>query len=260
LTRFRVTGIVRLSLSIGDDDLSKKYKGKPCVYCVDALSTGADHVIAREFFSERWRQNLPKVPACDKCNSRKARFETVLTALIPLGSDHPVAVEIGAKVLHGRLAKNLALQRSMFASMQTVWREMPSALLLPSAMFGGHGHEFGELFGLIVRGLVWHEWQALIPKDYDVRVGTVPPEGRDDLRVTLLSCGSDHTVSRRFAGGGFVYTATRNATDAAMSMWELAFYDGSQMATPRGREIVTLFVFVLTGPRSIIEKEAREAT
>lgn len=240
--------------SLGADSLSKKYKGKTCVYCVDAPSTGADHVIAREFFTERWRQNLPKVPACSGCNSRKARLETLLTALIPMASDHPVALEISSTALPRRLAKNEALQRSLISGMQPVWREMPNGLLLPSVMFPGYGTEFSDLFDLIVRGLIWYEWRAFVPKDHDVRVATVLEEGVPDLRRILLSCGTDHTIRRVFAGGGFVYTATRNSEDAAMSMWELAFYSGTQMATPRDQRIVPLFVFVITGPHAIIEK------
>ncbi len=240
--------------------MSKKYKGKICVYCVEALATGRDHVIAREFFAERRRANLPQVPACDACNSRKGRLETVFTALLPLASDHPVAVEISSRALTNRLAKNAALRRSVFDSMRPIWREMPSGLLLPSGMFPGHGEEFEELFDLIVRGLSWHEWRAFIPKDYDVRVGMVPPEGRDGLRPILLSCGLEYTVIRRYADGGFVYTAARNKDSPALSMWELAFYDGPQLAAPRGRKIVPLFVFALVGPRALIEREAHTAT
>jgi hypothetical protein len=88
----------------------------------------------------------------------------------------------------------------------------------------------------------------------------VPPEGRDDLRDIVLTCGPDYTVRRRFAGGGFVYIGIRNPDNAALSMWELAFYDGSQLATPRGKKMIPLFVFALTGPRGVIERGPAEAT
>lgn len=43
--------------------MSKKYKGKLCVYCGERPSTKTgDHVFAREFFLESERDNPIKVP------------------------------------------------------------------------------------------------------------------------------------------------------------------------------------------------------
>jgi hypothetical protein len=55
--------------------VSKKFKGKPCVYCTDGTAISADHVIARQFFLERHRANIPKAPACVKCNGEKSALE-----------------------------------------------------------------------------------------------------------------------------------------------------------------------------------------
>lgn len=64
--------------------MSKKYKGKICVYCADAISVTGDHVFAREFFLETQRDNLPQVPACEKYNNRKSVLEHYLTTVLPL--------------------------------------------------------------------------------------------------------------------------------------------------------------------------------
>ena len=55
--------------------MSKKFKGKLCVYCGTGESETADHVVAREFFPETHRDGLPKVPACKACNAAKAALE-----------------------------------------------------------------------------------------------------------------------------------------------------------------------------------------
>jgi len=67
---------------------SKKYKGKPCVYCVDGISIDGEHIISRKFFPEEFRDNLPKAPSCKQCNSDKSKLEHYLTAVLPFSSDH----------------------------------------------------------------------------------------------------------------------------------------------------------------------------
>lgn len=68
--------------------MSKKYKGKICVYCVEAESTSTDHVFARKFFLETDRAGLPQVPSCDPCNRAKATLEHYLASVLPFGARH----------------------------------------------------------------------------------------------------------------------------------------------------------------------------
>jgi hypothetical protein len=68
--------------------MSKKYKGKVCVYCGKEPSTTGDHVFAREFFLVKHRDGLPQVPSCDKCNGEKSALEHYLTAVLPFGARH----------------------------------------------------------------------------------------------------------------------------------------------------------------------------
>jgi hypothetical protein len=91
--------------------MSKKYKGKTCVYCgAVGLSELPDHVLAREFVLERYRANLPKVPACDACNNNKSKLETALTALLPFGARHADAAENLNTLVPKRLRRNNALR------------------------------------------------------------------------------------------------------------------------------------------------------
>ena len=66
--------------------MSKRFRDKPCVYCLtNPSTTTGDHVFAREFFPEAARANLPKVPACESCNNEKSHLEHYLTAVLPFG-------------------------------------------------------------------------------------------------------------------------------------------------------------------------------
>ena len=55
--------------------VSKRFRGKLCIYCLrDPSTSTGDHVFAREFFPESERADLPKVPACEACNNKKSKL------------------------------------------------------------------------------------------------------------------------------------------------------------------------------------------
>ena len=96
--------------------MGKKYKGKICVYCGSAPSETAHHVVARKFFLEKDRANLPKVPACLGCNGQKSTLENHLTTVLPFGGRHADARSSLVDRVPPRLAKNRALHRALAAS------------------------------------------------------------------------------------------------------------------------------------------------
>ena len=88
--------------------MGKGYKGVRCVYCQDREAGTADHVIARGFFPEDKRGDLPKVPACSECNNAKSKLEHTLTAIMPFGAQHADASK-ALEMAEPRLAKNKKL-------------------------------------------------------------------------------------------------------------------------------------------------------
>jgi len=93
--------------------VSKRFKGKICVYCVKNLSTNqGDHIFAREFFLPNRRQNLPKVPACKQCNGDKSKLEHYLTSILPFGGRHGDA-RSNIELVPKRLAKNARLRETI---------------------------------------------------------------------------------------------------------------------------------------------------
>ena len=101
--------------------MSKKFKGKTCVYCaVPGASETGDHVFAREFFLPDQRAELPKVPACGPCNSAKSELEHYLTAVLPFASNHPHSSHLLRERVPERLANNRRLHRALAAGAATV--------------------------------------------------------------------------------------------------------------------------------------------
>ena len=67
--------------------MRNRFKRLPCVYCGKRATTD-DHVFAAKFFLERERGNLPKVPACQKCNNEKSHLEDYLMVVLGFGAMH----------------------------------------------------------------------------------------------------------------------------------------------------------------------------
>jgi len=111
--------------------MSKKYKGKVCVYCGVNTSDTADHIFAREFFLQENRQNLPKVPACKKCNSEKSVLEHYATTVLPFGGRGKRTQDFLKTMVRKRLAKNYKLHVALFVGKQRRWRQAESGVFVP---------------------------------------------------------------------------------------------------------------------------------
>jgi hypothetical protein len=146
--------------------MSKKFKGKPCVYCSNNVASMADHVFAREFFLPARRADLPKVPACHTCNDEKGRLEHYLTTTLGFGACHADALTNLAEMVPARLAKNAALARFLNYGEGRVWAP-EGRLVVPVMTLPIDGDKIGQLFRFIVKGLMWHHWGVLL----DTRTG-----------------------------------------------------------------------------------------
>jgi ribosomal protein L40E len=98
--------------------MKKNFKGKICAYCGSAQAATDDHIFARSLFLEGDRPDLPKAPACRKCNEAKSKLEHYVTAVLPFGGRHPQAGENLLKMVPRRLDKNRRLGQEMARSMR----------------------------------------------------------------------------------------------------------------------------------------------
>jgi hypothetical protein len=227
--------------------MSKKYKGKTCVYCAKRTSTGADHVIALEFFPMNKRANLPKVPSCDECNSAKSELEHYATTVLLFGSQHEDAEDMLKELASKRLNKNLKLKRELQKKSERIWVKSPSDLLVPSMMVPMKGDNFKKLFSMIIRGLYWHNWKIIFPSNYKIEILTINLQGLIEFRDNL-PLDASNTIQDNFGKGVFFYKCIKADDDPGISAWEMYFYNG---ITIKGQGNQTVFFCGLTGPEEI---------
>lgn len=230
--------------------MSKAFKKKPCVYCGGLRqATTGDHVIARQFFLEKDRGNLPKAPACVPCNQEKSRLEHYLTTLLPFGARHPAATENLETQLPSRLAKNRKLHRILADSFGGAPQpENQAGSVETRVPFEGEKLEL--LYGFIARGLLWHEWGVLLAQDDVVYPISLAPAGEELFRQ-LLSMNNQKRVSRNLGNGTFIYAGAQGTDYPGFSVWEFQFYAGVMLTEGNGSSAVSLKGGVITGKSSL---------
>lgn len=237
----------------GTREVSKKFKGKRCVYCGVAQTTSADHVFAREFFLPTQRNDLPKVPACLSCNGAKSKVEHYLTTVLPFGG----VTEQGAELLwqtEKRLAKNEALRRNLRQDQGTIWQVGPT-LTLPSMTIPIDPEQLNTLFTLIAKGLIWHHYRTILSADdfIDVITPTVVGEQFVDH---LLSLNGNHAQAD--LGSGTVrYRGLQSRDTPSITAWSIWFYGGIHFAGQEGA--LTRRIDVVTGPQTVKVRAERAA-
>ncbi|MFZ3063903.1 MAG: hypothetical protein WA277_01305 [Nitrospirota bacterium] len=228
--------------------MSKIYKGKTCVYCATEESTCSDHVIAREFFPSDMRNYLPKVSSCDACNNKKAKLEHYATSILPFGSMHENAEEMLRGATARRLERNIKLKKELKNNMQRIWLKSKSNLILPTITIPINGDILTQLFSMIIRGLYYHNWQMIIPRDYFVEVYTLTLRGLLLFREMMISKAPSNYIQKKLGNGIFHYSCTRGDKEPGISAWEMYFYNGVMIA---GEKNELVYFCGLTGPEAI---------
>ncbi len=205
---------------------SKKYKGKTCAYCgkVGVSDTG-DHVFAREFFLARHRANLPQVPACKRCNNEKSTLETYLLQILPLGANHPDALETSSTLMPKRAAHvSNKILRSILEH-----PNKPVSLIDQS----GQQHEripvhldAGKLTdwcGMVARGLANFHWGITTPK-YEIKTIPLALSVESEILAMVGSFSGGERVQETLGNGAFAYRGFKCADGEPASMWMIYLY------------------------------------
>ncbi len=240
---------------------SKRFRNKTCVYCGrDGVSDTADHVIAREFFRDHERANLPKVPACAVCNNAKSHLEHYVLSVLPMGGIHPDAVATIADRVGPRLAKNEALRRALFAGQRDrlvlgpdgVWRE---GMSIPF-----EGKKLAALAGFIALGLAWHHWQIQIAPNAVANATLFSAEGAQYFERALASLPLEQRVDRKFDSDVIAYRGGYQATNKNVTLWEIQFYGGVEFgdSKKKGETARSMFIATSDDPNWIARHSARE--
>jgi hypothetical protein len=210
--------------------MSKRFRGKPCVYCNAAPSTTTgDHVFAREFFLESRRANLPKVPACEACNNDKSKLEHYLTAVLPFGGRHKDSAEHLSTLVEPRLANNLRLHGELSSGLDHAL-SLERGVIMPVHTVPIDGEKIGQLFGFITKALVWHHWQIIVePESHRAWAGFLNPIGLE-LFSPFFASSDQARVHENLGDGTFTYEGVQGTDDPAMSMWLFNIYSGMKLS------------------------------
>ena len=149
---------------------SKKYKSKTCAYCCHEGSSAAkEHIIAREFFLERYRDHLPTVPACNSCNSKKSALETYALGVLPFGSRLPHSEEYIGSKMERRLTQHPKLRRELGSGSSREWI-VQNGVLVPAMTMPLDPDRIDPLVAMIVRGLFNYEFGFPLHRHWEVSV------------------------------------------------------------------------------------------
>lgn len=230
--------------------MSKRFKGKVCAYCGGESETG-DHVVGRNFVLDRYRANLPQVPACGKCNVAKSALETYAMAVMAFGGRHADAVEQLTTKVPERLAKNNKLSRALQQGYGGIWVSGGVGAFDWRMAIPLNGTKLDELMRMIAQGLAnFHFNVVAAPGEYMSYAGYVTGEGAALLDRAMSSSGQK--VADNLGNGAFVYEGLQSRQTPGFTVWRMKLYD-AQVAGPGG---TSSLVYGFTAPRGNAAGEA----
>lgn len=210
--------------------MSKKFKEKTCVYCAENISEGADHVFAREFFLEKHRENLPKVPSCNPCNNSKSRLETYLLGILPFGAQHKDATTHLKEKVPRRLKKNQKLRRSILKGQQTKWVRNDKGLIVQAKSLPFEPDKLVALAKFFVKGLMWHHWGALISPHPDMEVMILTKVGEEVFQNQFLGLNVNASVDENLGDGTVAYQGLQCIDNHSCAVWRFKIFEGIEVS------------------------------
>lgn len=182
-----------------------------------------DHVFAREFLPVECRANLPRVPACERCNADKAKLEHYLT-LLPFGGNHPASTNLLTARVPKRLAKNVRPHRQLAEGRGRVLVK-ERGIIQPSMALPFEGWKLPELFVLITHGMIAHAFGAQIPQDYSV-IAAILTERGEEITCPLLAMNAKNRAVATIADGLIEYEGAQAFDNPALTVWRYRLYGG----------------------------------
>jgi hypothetical protein len=232
--------------------MKKALGGNLCAYCGERPATTEDHVIGRNFFPVHLRSNLPKVPACSDCNGRKSNYERYAMAVFPFGSEHHAAQDILRTKVKLRLEKDQRLLRQLQQSQKDVTVVNPDGSTDTTIAIRLDDEQTLNLFGMIIRGLLWHHWRSPLPSSHVVRLFWLTDHELGLFRKFILSLSPDQFQDVSLANGTFWYQFTRNPDDPFFTAWILGIYGILNVCDVDDNvQLLRYHVAALTGPQEV---------
>lgn len=226
--------------------MSKKYKGKTCVYCAEEKSSETgDHIFAREFFVKSMRNELPKAPACFPCNNAKSELEHYLTTIFPFGGKHINAKET-LQMVPPRLNKNKKLHTEILAN-QTNVRSQDGRLIPSLTGVPLDSEKMYTLLRLIIRGLSAHYFDTILPKEQPN--GLLAPDIRlSEPMSGIFNMTEAKHVKKRLGNGTIDLEGSQSNLEPYTTVWRICIYGGLTLIDSRTQQQADFWIYGLTGP------------
>lgn len=197
-------------------------------------------MFAREFFLEKHRSGLPKVPACDACNREKSELEHYLTTILPFGGLHPDARANLKSMVPKRLKKNVKLHASLAESYTGDRIPLESGRI-------------ERLLVLIVKGLLWHHWGAILGADDCAAATVLRAAGAAQLDYVLSKLNPRDRVFRNLGESTFIYEGFQTVDSPKSTLWRFLVYGGLCFAeNSRNPGEKASLILAVTGPRALL--------
>jgi hypothetical protein len=226
--------------------MKNRFKGKTCIYCaVPKSSEDGDHVVCRQFFLERHRGDLPKVPACKLCNGRKGSLELYLTTVMLFGGRHADATESLASLAPKRLGGNRRLAREIAEGIEYTAPIDSSGRPSMTAPFDSE--KLRELYEMIARGLAWHHWLLMLPPETVNVYGWFASSEGTAIFDQIFAHNARRRVTRQIKGA-FLYDGAQAKDPEQFTIWRMSLY-GAAMADENNT--LAQIGYVLTAPKTM---------
>jgi hypothetical protein len=233
--------------------LSKRFKGKTCVYCVTPNSSVApDHVLAREFCLVDKRSGIPKVPACAECNKKKSDLEHYVTAVAPFGARHADSTENLTTMVPGRLAKNRPLHRQLEQGLSWHFESRDGLTWVQTLAVPFDARKLLRLYEYMAQGLAHWHWGVYLPRDTcEIYAGFVIPQV-EALFDRMLTVAVAHKVTENLSEGVLLYTGIQDPNHPQLTVWRISLYDGATFGSdPHNPPHTPSRAYVVSGPKSL---------
>ena len=201
---------------------------RKCAYCGELREITRDHVIPRSLFLRPLPDEMVTVPACDACNSKKARHDDFLRDLLTIdfeGCESPIAQRVfQEKVLSShRQGKSLLSRIALNEAKET-------PIVSKSGLYLGECHvahfdlgRANEMFSFIVRGLYFRLREVVLPLDCKFEIRRLDGEGAKKWWESF----KDKQFNGPYILGDGVFQCAYQyaAEDESVTSWMLVFYD-----------------------------------
>jgi hypothetical protein len=163
-----------------------------------------------------------------QCNNEKSKLENDLTSILPFGGRHMDA-RSNFELVPKRLDKNAKLRRLLATGRRRVWSKEKSDLYVPTVTLPIKQGCIEQLFGFIVKGLVWHHWRIYLPAECVVKVTALTQDGEESFEQRILNREGHPYVSIDLGNGTFLYEGIQDIDSPEVTAWRFSIYGGLKL-------------------------------